>query len=48
MDKSSAIGLAICILLFFILLNINDLYSSLNTTYCSSNLESAYCHALIP
>ena len=47
MDKSSAIGLAICVLLFLILLK-DDFYSSMNTVYYSSNLNTVYFSAFIP
>jgi len=46
MNKSSAVGLAICILLFLLLINMDDFYSVLNTVYCSSNLKTVYYHVI--
>jgi hypothetical protein len=47
MDKSSVIGLVICMLLFLIFLNWNIYYSSLDSAYCCANLQSTY-YSLIP
>jgi len=48
MDKSLAIKLLICILLFFILLNLNECYSSLKAPLCFDDVKSTYCCILMP
>ena len=48
MDKSLVVGLVICILLFFLVLNFEDFYNGLSTPYGLSNLYSTLCCALIP